>query len=64
MLGLPPALADLIHQLTRLPGIGPKSAQRITFYLLRATGDQARGGEAFSVKQLSRLPSAPHALFS
>ena len=26
---------DLIDQLGRLPGIGPKSAQRITFYLLK-----------------------------
>jgi recombination protein RecR len=30
------ALADLIDELGRLPGIGPKSAQRIAFYLLSA----------------------------
>jgi recombination protein RecR len=29
-------LADLIEELGRLPGIGPKSAQRIAFYLLAA----------------------------
>lgn len=30
------AVADLIDELGRLPGIGPKSAQRIAFYLLQA----------------------------
>ena len=30
------ALADLIDELGRLPGIGPKSAQRIAFYVLAA----------------------------
>ncbi|MBN9643734.1 recombination mediator RecR [Corynebacterium mendelii] len=29
-------LQDLIDELSRLPGVGPKSAQRIAFYLLRA----------------------------
>ena len=31
---------DLIDELGRLPGIGPKSAQRIAFYLLRADPDE------------------------
>ena len=31
---------DLIDELWRLPGIGPKSAQRIAFYLLRADPDE------------------------
>jgi recombination protein RecR len=31
----------LINEFARLPGIGPKSASRLTFYLLRASGDQA-----------------------
>jgi len=30
-----PAVQDLIDELGRLPGIGPKSAQRIAFHLLR-----------------------------
>lgn len=30
------ALADLVDELGRLPGIGPKSAQRIAFYILSA----------------------------
>ncbi|MBN2430084.1 MAG: recombination protein RecR [Acidobacteria bacterium] len=32
-------LAHLIDALKRLPGIGPKSAQRIAFFLLRADGE-------------------------
>lgn len=32
----------LIRELNKLPGIGPKSAQRLAFYLLRAPEDNAR----------------------
>ena len=34
-----PAVQSLIDELGRLPGIGPKSAQRIAFHLLKAPGD-------------------------
>jgi recombination protein RecR len=33
---------DLIDELARLPGIGPKSAQRVAFYLLKVTPDEAK----------------------
>lgn len=33
---------ELIDELGRLPGIGPKSAQRIAFYLLQTEDDQAK----------------------
>lgn len=33
-------LQDLIDEFSRLPGIGPKSAQRIAFYLMRAEPDE------------------------
>ncbi len=32
----------LIQELSKLPGIGPKSAQRLTYYLLRAPDEQAK----------------------
>ena len=32
---------ELIDELSRLPGVGPKSAQRIAFYLLQTEDDQA-----------------------
>lgn len=35
-------IQDLIDELGRLPGIGPKSAQRIAFYLLQTDDDQAK----------------------
>jgi recombination protein RecR len=36
------AISRLVQEFNKLPGIGPKSAQRITFYLLRAPEEQAR----------------------
>lgn len=35
-------MARLIEELSKLPGIGPKSAQRLTFHLLRSPVAQAR----------------------
>jgi len=35
MLKLPTSLQKLINELGKLPGIGPKSAQRLAFYLLK-----------------------------
>lgn len=38
---LPQPVQRLINEFARLPGIGPKSAARLTFYLLRAGDEQA-----------------------
>ncbi len=38
----PRAVTQLIEEFHRLPGIGPKTAQRLTFYLLRAPKEQAQ----------------------
>lgn len=35
-------VARLIEELARLPGIGPKTAQRLTFHLLRVPAENAR----------------------
>ena len=35
-------LAELIAELERLPGVGPKSAQRLAYHLLRVTDDEAK----------------------
>jgi recombination protein RecR len=37
----PSALSNLIEQLVRLPGIGPKSAQRLAFHLLKVPREEA-----------------------
>lgn len=34
-------IARLVEEFNKLPGIGPKSAQRVTYHLLRAPGEQA-----------------------
>jgi recombination protein RecR len=35
-------IQDLIDELARLPGIGPKSAQRLAFHVVKAPGQDAR----------------------
>ena len=34
-----PSLNQLVHELSRLPGVGPKSAQRLAYHLLRAPNE-------------------------
>jgi len=38
----PQPVQRLVDELSRLPGMGPKSASRLTYYLLRAPDEQAR----------------------
>jgi recombination protein RecR len=38
---LPDSLLRLVEELQRLPGIGPKSAQRLAFYILKTPREQA-----------------------
>ncbi|MCL0053006.1 recombination mediator RecR [Dehalococcoidales bacterium] len=53
------AVYKLIQEFNKLPGIGPKSAQRLTYHLLRAPEEQAKQlAEAIlSVKQKTTLCS-------
>lgn len=39
---LPKSVQNLIDELSRLPGVGPKSAQRLAFFLLRGTKERAQ----------------------
>jgi recombination protein RecR len=39
---VPKSVGRLIEELNRLPGIGPKTASRLTFYLLRSPREQVR----------------------
>jgi recombination protein RecR len=54
-----PPLERLIERLRKLPGIGAKSAQRLAFYLLGATRDEARAlaDAILEVKEAIRLCS-------
>ncbi|MGO4427612.1 helix-hairpin-helix domain-containing protein, partial [Streptomyces sp. MCAF7] len=54
---------DLIDELGRLPGVGPKSAQRIAFHILQATARQREIGSGVYegvvqdlIDELGRLP--------
>lgn len=53
------AISNLVQEFSKLPGIGPKSAQRITFHLLRSSEEQAKSlAEALlSLKQRITLCS-------
>ncbi|HEY86924.1 MAG TPA: recombination protein RecR [Dehalococcoidia bacterium] len=53
------AVSRLIQELNKLPGIGPKSAQRLAYYLLRASEEQAKElAEAIlSARQKTKLCS-------
>ena len=43
MAGLIAPVARLIDELSRLPGVGRKTAQRLAYHVLRAPADEARG---------------------
>ena len=60
----PAPLARLVDELRRLPGVGPKSAQRIAFHLLKAPReDTARLAEAVGgLQQALRLCSTCNAI--
>ena len=53
------AISKLVQEFSRLPGIGPKSAQRITYHLLRNPEEQARllAEALLSLKQKTSLCS-------
>lgn len=49
MVAIPEAVTRLVDELSRLPGIGPKTASRLAYYLLRAPIAQVKAlGEAIS----------------
>lgn len=49
MAAVPEAVTRLIEEFSRLPGIGPKTASRLTYYLLRAPNEQVASlGEAIA----------------
>ncbi len=48
-------IQDLIDELSRLPGIGPKSAQRLAFWLVKAPADDAKRLAASIVQAKDRI---------
>jgi recombination protein RecR len=60
--GVPPSVTRLIEVLSELPGIGPKTASRLTYFLLRGQPDlPVRLAEALrDLKERTRLCSVCH----
>ena len=52
---LSPAVENLVAQLTRLPGVGTRTAQRLTFHLLRVPKDEALALAAAIVEVKERV---------
>ena len=57
MRNLPKPVQNLVDAFSRLPGIGPKTASRLTFYLLRAPDDisQSLAEALLGIKENTRL---------
>ncbi|MEK7594887.1 MAG: recombination mediator RecR [Patescibacteria group bacterium] len=64
---LPPALSDLIEAFGLLPGVGPRTAERYAYYLLRQSGDSPQklaaalqalsGGIGYCAKTFALVPA-------
>jgi recombination protein RecR len=64
---LPPALTDVIEALGKLPGVGPRTAERYAYYLVRADPDKAKslansldelqGGIGYCQKTFALVPA-------
>ncbi len=57
MSGFPVSMRSLIEELSRMPGIGPRSAQRLAFYILRSSREAAAAlsGAILKVKDSVRF---------
>lgn len=55
MAEIPPSLTRVMEELGRLPGIGPKTAQRLSFYLLRAPRESVERLAAALVEVKARI---------
>jgi len=52
---LTPSIERLVSELSRLPGIGPRSAQRLAFHMMKAPPERARGLAGALVEMTERL---------
>ncbi len=52
---LTPSIERLVSELARLPGIGPRSAQRLAFHMMKAPPERARGLAEAMIDMTERL---------
>lgn len=55
MSDFPPSLERLIHELGKLPGVGPRSALRMAFHLLKQTPENVQGLAQSLVEAKARI---------
>jgi len=60
---LPPAVDRLAEELGRLPGIGPKTAQRLAFHAVRMPADRSRRLEAAVAAVRDEVGTCPECFF-
>ncbi len=59
MRGLPDPIQDLIDALERLPGVGPKTASRLVFHLVKGTDDLPQSLAQALISLRSNIKSCP-----
>lgn len=60
MRGLPDPILDLIDALERLPGVGPKTASRLAFHLVKGTDDLPQSLAQALISLRSNIKSCPN----
>jgi len=60
---IPSSVTRLIDEFNRLPGIGPKSASRLTYYLLRMPDEQAKS-LALALSELKEMTTVCQTCFN
>ncbi len=56
---LTPSMAKLIHEFNKLPGIGPKTAQRLAFHIIKISATEARVLASAIIEVKDRLTNCP-----
>ncbi len=56
---LTPSMEKLVHEFNKLPGIGPKTAQRLAFYILKISATDARILASAIIEVKDRIKNCP-----
>ncbi|MDI6781236.1 MAG: recombination mediator RecR [bacterium] len=59
MMYLTPSMAKLVHEFNKLPGIGPKTAQRLAFHILKISATEARVLASAIIEVKDRITNCP-----
>ena len=56
---LTPSMAKLVHEFNKLPGIGPKTAQRLAFHIIKISATEARVLASAIIEVKDRIKNCP-----